>query len=49
MLLLLRRGHRTTGGAISFEPLDLRHQRTPDSILGRWSNHQRRIVVDGVP
>lgn len=36
-LLILRRGKRQTNGAISFDAIDMRHQRNPDVVITPFS------------
>lgn len=38
-LLILRRGRRLANGSITYDPIDMRHQRHPDVIISPYSTY----------
>lgn len=38
-LLILRRGRRLANGSVTYDSIDMRHQRHPDVIISPYSTH----------
>ncbi|KAK8801249.1 hypothetical protein WA171_004396 [Blastocystis sp. BT1] len=47
-LLILRRGRRLANGSITYDPIDMRHQRHPDVIISPYSTYSESLLLRSV-